>query len=125
MGDFTARLELPRFIPKEEILRKQVFDSEVVSLGRALDWTYTSDGEIKMIVKKRQGNDNLITLVPFSHIERVGETILLKTKIDKYEVKKQQEEARDRSKPKRGKTKALHEIVDEISPELLSTFSRR
>jgi hypothetical protein len=107
MGDFTARLELPRFIPKEEILRKQVFDSEVVSLGRALDWTYTSDGEIKMIVKKRQGNDKL------------------KTKIDKYEVMKQQEEARDRSKPKDKKQKALHEIVDEISPELLSTFSRR
>jgi len=78
-----------------------------------------------MIVKKRQGNDNLITLVPFSHIERVGETILLKTKIDKYEVTKQQEEARDRSKPKDKKQKALHEIVDEISPELLSTFSRR
>jgi len=125
MGDFTARLELPRFIPKEEILKKQVFDSEVVSLGRAMDWTYTSDGVIKMIVKKRQGNDNLITLVPFSHIERVGETILLKTKMDKYEVMKQQEEARDRSKPKDRKPKALREIVDEISPELLSTFSRR
>jgi len=90
-----------------------------------MDWTYTSDGEIKMIVRKKQGGDNLITLVPFSHIERVGETILLKTRIDKYEVMKQQEEARNKSKPKHRKTKALHEIVDEISPELLSTFSRR
>jgi len=106
MGDFTARLELPRFIPKEEILRKQVFDSEVVCLGRAMDWTYTSDGEIKMVVRKRQGNDDLVTLVPFSHIER-------------------EEEARDRSKPKDRKPKALREIIDEISPELLSTFSRR
>jgi len=45
--------------------------------------------------------------------------------MDKYEVITQQEEARDRPKPRDKKTKALHEIVDEISPELLSTFSRR
>lgn len=119
MGDFTAHLELPRFIPKEEIMKKQVFDSEVVCLGRVHDWTYLSDGEIKMIVKRREGTDTLVTFVPFSHIERVGEFILLKTKGDKYKVSKQRakENKEEKSNKKREdeELKYFDEIKDSIS----------
>ncbi|MFB0504038.1 MAG: hypothetical protein ACETWE_09410 [Candidatus Bathyarchaeia archaeon] len=128
MGNFIARLELPKFIPKEEIMRKRVFDSELLCLGRVLDWTYSPDGEIKMVVKRRQGNDALITLIPFSHIEKVGETVLLKTRSDTYEFTKQQEAAEEESselKPEHEKPTQLHKILDEIAPELLSQFSRR
>jgi hypothetical protein len=51
MGNFTAELTLPSFIPKEDILGKQVFDSKVC-IGRAVDWIYSSDGVIKMVVKR-------------------------------------------------------------------------
>jgi len=119
MGDFTAHLELPRFIPKEEIMKKQVFDSEVVCLGRVHDWTYLSDGEIKMIVKRREGTDTLVTFVPFSHIERVGEFILLKTKGDKYKVSKQRaregKEERNSKKIEHEELKYFDEVEDAIS----------
>jgi len=119
MGDFTAHLELPRFIPKEEIMKKQVFDSEVVCLGRVQDWTYLSDGEIKMIVKRREGTDTLITMIPFSHIERVGEFILLKTKGDKYKISKQRggEGKEDKSNKKREdeELKYFDEVEDAIA----------
>ncbi len=121
MGDFTAHLELPSFIPKEEIMKKQVFDSEVVSLGRVQDWTYLADGEIKMIVKRREGTDTLVTFIPFSHIERVGEFILLKTKGDKYKVSKQRakekrQERNSNSKKREDEDlKYFDEIKDSIS----------
>jgi len=83
MGNFTAKLELPRFIPKEQILGKHVFDSEVVCIGHVEDWTYSSDGEIKMVVKiKNEDKNPSTTLIPFYYIDRVGQFILLKTKRD-------------------------------------------
>ena len=83
MGNFTAKLQLPKFIPKEQILGKDVFDSEVVSLGVVEDWTYSPDGEVKMVVLyKGESKKHSFILVPFSHIDRVGQFILLKTKID-------------------------------------------
>jgi sporulation protein YlmC with PRC-barrel domain len=127
MGNFTARLELPKFIPKEEIMRKRVFDSELLCLGRVQDWTYTPDGEIKMVVKRKEKDDTLTTLVPFSHIEKVGDTVLLKTRSDIYEFMKQQEaaeEENDEMKPKDEKPTHLHKILNEIAPELLSQFSQ-
>ena len=52
MVDFVARLDLPLFIPKEEILGKYVFDYDIVCIGIVKDWTYMSDGEVKMIVRR-------------------------------------------------------------------------
>ncbi len=79
MGNFTARLELPYFIPKDDLLGKQVFDSEIVCVGTVKDWTYSEDGIIKMIVKADDGKKETM-LVPFYTIEKVGQFIMLKTK---------------------------------------------
>ncbi len=85
MGNFAAKLELPRFIPKEEILGKHVLDSEVVYVGLVEDWTYSHDGIIKMVIKtKKETKTALTLLVPFSHIDRVGQFILLKTKMERF-----------------------------------------
>lgn len=85
MGDFTAKLELPQFIPKEQILGKYVFDSGIVCMGVVEDWTYSSDGEIKMVVRMKNAKNKCSTvLIPFSYIERVGQFILLKTKREKF-----------------------------------------
>lgn len=98
MDSFTAQFELPKFIPKEEIMGKRVFDSEVVYLGIVEDWTYASDGEIKMVVKKREGTEILRALISFSHIDRVGQFILLKKKGDEYKILKQQMKSKEKKK---------------------------
>jgi len=85
MGNFTAKLELPQFIPKEEILGKYVFDSEVVCIGLVEDWTYTPDGVVKMVVKVESGSNNGSTiLIPFSYIDRGGQFVLLKAEREKF-----------------------------------------
>ena len=76
MVDFTARLELPEFIPKEKIIGKYVLDSEVRHIGIVEDWTYSSDGKIKMVVRtKNLAKKNPVVLIPFSHIEKVGQFV--------------------------------------------------
>lgn len=84
VGNFIAQFELPKFIPWEEIIRKRVYDSQVAYIGIVEDWTYGSDGRIGMVVRKKKGTDILRTLIPFSHIDRVGEYVMLKTERDKY-----------------------------------------
>ncbi|MEM2914933.1 MAG: hypothetical protein QXH91_06005 [Candidatus Bathyarchaeia archaeon] len=85
MGNFTAKLELPQFIPKEEILGKYVFDSEVVCIGLVEDWTYTPDGVVKMVVRVENGKNNGSTiLIPFSYIDRGGQFVLLKAGREKF-----------------------------------------
>ena len=82
MVDFTAKLELPEFIPKEKIIGKYVLDSEVRHIGIVEDWTYSSDGKVKMVVRtKNLAKKNPVVLIPFSHIEKVGQFVLLKTKV--------------------------------------------
>jgi sporulation protein YlmC with PRC-barrel domain len=85
MVGFTAKLELPRFIPKEQILGKHVFDSELTHMGVANDWTYSFDGQVGIIVNMKKGKRKSSTaFVPLSKIDRVGEFILLKTKREKF-----------------------------------------
>ena len=80
MGGFTAKLELPEYIPKEEILRKQVFDAEIKFIGPVMDWTYSSDGTIKMVVRNEDDPTKIPILVPFFQIHTVGEHVILKVK---------------------------------------------
>ncbi len=88
MVDFVARLDLPLFIPKEEILGKYVFDYDIVCIGLVKDWTYMSDGEVKMIVRRKTKKDGSSTvLIPFNQIDRVGQFILLKTRRAIFEEK--------------------------------------
>lgn len=76
MGKFKANLKLPQFIPIERILGKTVFDSDLIYVGVVRDWTYSSDGTIKMVLRNQ---DNRVSImVPFYFIERVGDHILLK-----------------------------------------------
>ena len=92
MGNFIAKLELPKFIPKEQILGKQVFDSEVLCIGLVEDWTYSSEGEIKMVVKiESEDKSNSTVTIPFSYIERVGQFVLLKTKRNQFIEKLKQQ----------------------------------
>ncbi len=76
MGKFRAELELPRFILRDDILGKEVFDNNLLYVGKVADWDYSSDGIIKMILK----NDNikLSIIIPFYFIEKVGNFIELK-----------------------------------------------
>jgi sporulation protein YlmC with PRC-barrel domain len=89
MGDFTAKLELPAFIPKEQILGKRVLDSAVVDIESVRDWTYSSEGVIGMIVKTNNKAKDTSIFVPFYQIERVGEYILLKIKKDGFVEKEE------------------------------------
>ena len=103
MGNFIAKLELPRFIPKEQILGKQVFDSEVLCIGLVEDWTYSSEGEIKMVVKiESKDKSNSTVTIPFSHIERVGQFVLLKTKRNQFIEKLKQQTYSEGEKTIRG-----------------------
>ena len=80
MGCFSAKLELPEYFPKEEILNKKVFDAEIKFIGPVIDWTYSSDGTIKMIVKNEDDPTKVPVLIPFFQIHTVGEHIILKVK---------------------------------------------
>ncbi len=107
MSGFNAKLELPRYIAKEEILQKQVFDSEIRRIGPVKDWTYSSDGKIKMIVKIDGDPTMAPVLIPFYEIEKVGEHILLKVKRSELQTefgvslnKEQSEEEQKEKKPK-------------------------
>ncbi len=113
MGNFTARLELPEFIPKEQILGKHVFDSEVVCMGLVEDWTYSRDGEITMVVKEKSKAKGTSTiLIPFYEIDRVGQFILLKAKREKImeNHKKQIENQGGNKKSKNDDLKYFNEI---------------
>lgn len=120
LGKFIAKSDLPRFIAKEEIMGKSVFDSELVYLGIVEDWTYGSDGKIRMVVnKKEEGKEISKVSIPFSHINKVGQCILLEKKIDERKIAKRQEESR--SKKKEGRNEGLstrrlsaREYFDEI-----------
>ncbi len=128
MVGFTAKLELPRFIPIEEILGKHVFDSGLVHVGITRDWTYSPDGQVKLVVQKDSGSkSSSIALIPFSHLDRVGQVILLKTSGVKYtmtsqgqaeseEVEKEREEAPENRKLK---------YADEIDQEKLNALIRK
>ena len=110
MGNFTAKLELPRFIPKEQIFGKYVLDSEVVGIGLVEDWTYTPDGVVKMVVKRSdETKKNSTILIPFSHIAEVGEFILLKTKIREEERKPKKEVKEESVKEEKKKERLENE----------------
>ena len=76
MGKFKAQMELPRFVSKEEILEKEVFDSDLLYVGTVKDWTFTSDGIMKMVLKNDENKISI--LVPFYYIEKIGAHIKLK-----------------------------------------------
>lgn len=83
---FTATLRLPKYIPKDSLLGKIVFDYDLERIGQVIDWTYTPEGNISLVVsgkdlgKSLKGGDRL--LIPFEHIERVGKFILLSASMD-------------------------------------------
>ncbi|MCW4019646.1 MAG: hypothetical protein NWF14_00225 [Candidatus Bathyarchaeota archaeon] len=127
MTGFTARLELPRFIPKEQILGKHVYDSQVAHVGITNDWNYSSDGHVGIIVKIKNGKKTSTAFIPFSQIDRVGEFILLKTDGAKLQIdikeaeepkKTELEKNRKREKPKKTNSK----YADEIDFEKLETI---
>ncbi len=78
MGNFKAHLELPRFNSKDEILGKEVFDSDLLYIGAVKDWTYSSDGTIKLVLKNDEKRISI--LISFYYIEKVGAFIELKVK---------------------------------------------
>ena len=82
MGKFKAKMELPRFVSKEEILGKDVYDSNLVYVGTAKDCDYTSDGTIEMILKSN--SERIPTLILLNQIDRVGDHILLKVSITQF-----------------------------------------
>ncbi len=128
MAGFTAKLELPTFIPKEEILGKHVFDSGLVYLGLAKDWTYTSDGQIRVVVSSDHASKkNSVALIPFSHIDRVGQFILLRTSEEEFiEEREEPEEKEERASEKPRKEEAPKDqrlkYADEIDEEKLNAI---
>jgi len=113
MGGFTAKLELPAFVPKREILGKQVFDRELVCIGAVKDWDIFPDGLIKIVVKTDKRKNPI--LVPFSHIKIVGDLIMLKTRRNEYgetveEVQEGELKSSDEIDPKKGELKSFDEI---------------
>jgi len=129
MGNFIAKLELPRFIPKEQIIGKYILDSDVVCLGVVEDWTYSPDGEVKMIVGPPPPIDEAkkkYILVPFSDIDRVGQFILLKSTKENLENVKLKGEGKDEDKDKIEKkvegTKNELKTFDEIDHKIFDKF---
>lgn len=78
---FRAQLVLPRCIPKEELLGKFVFDENLSRLGQTVDWTYSRDGRVSMVVggggfsQALKRGERL--LVPFECIKNASQFILL------------------------------------------------
>lgn len=78
---FRAKLVLPRYIPKEELLGKFVFDENLSRLGQTVDWTYSPDGRVSMVVggggfsQALKRGERL--LVPFECIKNASQFILL------------------------------------------------
>lgn len=129
---FVATLRLPKYIPKEELLGKVVFDYELERIGQAIDWTYTPDGHIALIVTGRtlrerlKGQDRIS--VPFEYIDRVGSFILLTKPLDvllpkeippmKKERGEEKEEVKERPRvEKRREEKAKEEEKKEKRKE--------
>jgi hypothetical protein len=82
---FTAKLKLPKYIPKDRILGRYVFDFDLERIGKAVDWTYTPEGQVVLIVsgkgvEGRLGAEDIH--VPFEYIERASKIILLSKSID-------------------------------------------
>lgn len=83
---FTATLRLPKYIPKDRLLGKVVFDYDLERIGQVIDWTYTPEGRISLVVsgkgmgKSLKGGDSVF--IPFEYIERVGRFILLSESVD-------------------------------------------
>ena len=141
-GDsFTAVLRLPKYIPKEKLMGKVVFDLDLNSMGKSIDWTYTPSGQISLIVSEvseenPKHGDGI--LVPFEYIERVGDFILLSRPLSSIipkEVIAQSHETREESEPevtksssenngkKRGekrKLKSINDVDEKIFRDLLS-----
>ena len=83
---FTATLSLPKYIPKDRLLGRVVFDYDLERIGQAVNWTYTPEGQISLIVsgddlKERLKGDDTV-LIPFRYIDRAGRVILLSEPID-------------------------------------------
>ena len=115
MRDFSAILELPMFIPKEQILGKYVFDSEVVCIGSVEDWTYSSDGVVKMVVhRENEANGTSTVLIPFNHIGRVGQFVLLRTRREEYIDKpsKRPEETGEKKKEQKNNEMKYFDRID-------------
>ena len=108
--EVRATLELPKYIPKEELLGKDVFDSEIEKVGRVRDWDYEPDGVIHLVVDRDEGNppkrkrpNAREVLIPFANVDRVGSFILLDAPLGSLiqEEDEGEEEAREEgSEPK-------------------------
>lgn len=123
MGNFTARLELPEFIPKEQILGKHVFDSEVVCMGLVEDWTYSADGEINMVVKeKSKAKGTSAILIPFYEIDRVGQFILLRSKREKI-IENQKRQVENKGGNRKSKNDDL-KYFDEIDEKKIDKLAK-
>lgn len=83
---FTATLRLPRYIPKDSLLGKVVFDYDLERVGQVVDWTYTIEGNISLVVSgkdlSKRVKEGGSVFVPFEYIERVGRFILLSKSMD-------------------------------------------
>lgn len=115
--EFRATLELPEYIPKERVLGKDVFDSEVEKVGRVRDWDYKPDGVIYLVVDRDGGNPSKRkkpnareVLIPFANVDRVGDFILLDAPLGSL-IQEGDREAEDRGEESEPKS------FDEINGE--------
>ena len=63
------------FFKREDIVKKEVYDSKAKRVGTITDIAYTSEGKIALLVSKGGQSEEVI---PFEQISVIGEIILLK-----------------------------------------------
>jgi sporulation protein YlmC with PRC-barrel domain len=121
---FEALLILPKYIPKNKIIGKHVFDYDLKRVGQAVDWTYTQEGEVSLIVSGLSNEDFLTTnkniFVPFRYIERAKKIIILSKSIKKILEDKKRREVYKQKKQKES-SKYFDEINKEIFKSLIKT----
>lgn len=133
---FTATLRLPKYIPKDNLLGKVVFDYDLERVGQIIDWTYTPEGIISLVVsRKKNPEEGDRVFIPFKYIERVGRFILLSEPMDSLlpknasmgkEDREEKEELGKTLKEKetrdKGKEKRELKGFDELEKEVLSNL---
>lgn len=68
-----------KYFKKEEILRKDVYDAALKKVGYVKNWAYSPEGRISLIAFNEERRNN--HKIPFDHIDRMGEFIILNEKI--------------------------------------------
>ena len=62
---------------REELVGKEIINSEAKKLGIAKDLAWADDGQLALIVEQ---SDEEEAFLPFEEIERVGDVVFVKTK---------------------------------------------